>query len=294
MNILFIGTVDFSFHALQKLVDLKATIVGVITKIKSSFHADFHDLKPICENENIPYKYVKDINAKENLNWIKSKRPDIIFCFGWSQLLKKELLNIPHMGIVGYHPAALPYNRGRHPIIWALCLGLKETGSTFFFMDEGADSGDILSQKVINISKDDNAGTLYLKTTNIALKQIDEFLPLLMSGNYLRAPQNHSLSNTWRKRGIEDGKIDWRMNAENIHNLVRSLTHPYIGAHFVLEGREIKVWDTTIGDPAPENLEPGKVLSIQDGIAQIKCGSGTILLNEVEPPNKLKINEYLK
>ena len=51
------------------------------------------------------------------------------------------------MGILGYHPSLLPFNRGRHPIIWALALGLKETGSTFFFMDENADTGDIVSQK---------------------------------------------------------------------------------------------------------------------------------------------------
>ena len=59
-------------------------------------------------------------------------RPDIIFCFGWSRLIKEELLKIPKKGVVGYHPAMLPKNRGRHPLIWALALGIKTTGSTFF------------------------------------------------------------------------------------------------------------------------------------------------------------------
>ena len=71
---------------------------------------------------------------------------------GWSRIIGKELLAVPPKGIVGYHPAALPANRGRHPIIWALALGLKETASTFFFMDNGADSGPIISQKSLIIS----------------------------------------------------------------------------------------------------------------------------------------------
>ena len=62
-----------------------------------------------------------------------------------------------------FSPGLTPQNRGRHPIIWTLALGLCETGSTFFFMDEGADSGDILSQKKITILPEDNAGSLYQK-----------------------------------------------------------------------------------------------------------------------------------
>ena len=133
MKILFIGTVDFSYYTLAKLVDLNAIIIGVIARESSTFHADFHDLRPFCKKNNINFKYVKNINAEKNVEWIRNQNPDVIFCFGWSQLLKANLLNIVPLGVIGYHPAKLPENRGRHPLIWALCLGLKETASTFFF-----------------------------------------------------------------------------------------------------------------------------------------------------------------
>ena len=133
MKILFIGTVEFSYRALKKLVELNADIVGICTKDKSNFNSDFADLTPICNKNKIPLKYIDDINSIENINWIKSLNPDVIFCFGWSSLIKKELLNLTKLGIVGYHPASLPENRGRHPIIWALTLGLKKSASTFFF-----------------------------------------------------------------------------------------------------------------------------------------------------------------
>jgi methionyl-tRNA formyltransferase len=90
MRIAFIGTVEFSKKALKKLIELDANIVGVCTKKKSNFNSDFVDLKPLCKKNNIPVNLVKDINSKENYNWIKSLNPDIIFCFGWSSLIKKK------------------------------------------------------------------------------------------------------------------------------------------------------------------------------------------------------------
>ena len=143
------------------------------------------------------------------------------------------------LGVVGFHPAALPANRGRHPIIWSLVLGLDKTASTFFFMDAGADSGDILSQREILISDQDDARTLYNKVTEMALSQIEEFLPALASGSAQRVTQSPLEASSWRKRRKTDGVIDWRMSAQSIHNLVRGLSKPYVGAHFLTDGKEI-------------------------------------------------------
>src|SRR5690606_18747989 len=186
MKIFFIGTVEFSKITLQKLIELKADIVGVATKAQSKFNTDFADLTPICKDHRIQYKTINDLNSPEALSWINSLNPDIIFCFGWSNLLKTKLLNLAPMGIVGYHPSELPMNRGRHPIIWALVLGLEQTASTFFFMEEGADDGDILSQQKISISKIDDAKSMYEKLANTALHQIEEFYPSLKSNTYKR------------------------------------------------------------------------------------------------------------
>ena len=94
---------------------------------------------------------------------------------GLSKLINRELLEIPKLGVVGYHPTLLPKNRGRHPLIWALVLGLTQTGSTFFFMDEGADSGPIISQEKVKITKKDTANTLYKKIEITASKQLKIF-----------------------------------------------------------------------------------------------------------------------
>lgn len=294
MRVFFIGTVHFSRKMLEVLTGIdEVELVGIATKSRSSFNADHTNLSDVAKQRNIPYRYVKDINATHILEWISSLAPDVIFCFGWSSLIKKELLELSKLGVIGYHPAKLPQNRGRHPLIWALALGLEQTASTFFRMDEGADTGDILSQKEVSIAPDDTAAHLYDKLTIAAQQQIREFAPQLANGEVKWGPQNHSRANTWRKRGRKDGQIDFRMSSTAIHNLVRALTKPYIGAHLMYCGEEVKVWKTEPGPAAPVNIEPGKVLKSSTEEVLVKTMDGSIRLVEHEFPSLPEVNQYV-
>ena len=292
-KILFIGCVKFSKRSLEKLIKLGANIVGVCTRESSDFNADFTNLQKVCKRNNLIYRYETDINSDENIKWIKNLNPDIIFCFGWSSLIKKELLSIPPMGVLGYHPTKLPKNRGRHPLIWTLVMGITKSASTFFFMNEGADEGNILSQKEFSIDYLDDAKTLYKKVTKIALSQINDFYPLILKNNFTLIKQDNSDSNIWRKRSKNDGKIDFRMSSFAIYNLVRALTSPYSGAHLVYKGKEVKIWKVKEKKTNETNIECGKVLNNEDGNITIKTYDGAIVLLEHEfetLPNK---GEYL-
>ena len=293
MKIIFIGTVEFSKKCLQKILDLNADVVGVITKRESNFNADFVDLTDVCEAHNLPVMYVDKVNSAETVEWIKSKNANIIFCFGWSHILGKDILNAVPMGVVGYHPAALPQNRGRHPLIWALALGLKETASTFFFMDEGADSGDILSQEKLGISYEDDAQSFQEKLFEVALNQITEFLPELQNGTYKRIKQDDSLASYWRKRGAKDGLIDFRMSSLAIYNLVRALTKPYVGAHLVYNGEEIKIWRINEEKCNLANIEPGKIIDIKGNAILVKCYDNAVWIVDHEFTELPEVGEYL-
>ena len=293
MRIVFIGSVKFSEDALKQLVEMSANIVGVCTKEESVFNADHVNLRSFCELNEIPWIYSDNINSDHTSSWIRTLNPDVIFCFGWSEIIKDELLGIPPMGVIGFHPTALPKNRGRHPLIWSLVLGLNETASTFFIMDSGTDSGDIISQVEIRIEHEDDANDLYEKVTGAAKKQILEVVSKLASETIERQSQNNAAANVWRKRGISDGLIDWRMSAESIHNLVRGLSKPYVGAHFTFKGREIKVWKTTFLTDVPANIEPGKILFISEEGPVVKCGTGAICLTQTESGFKPTEGDYL-
>ncbi len=293
MKIVFIGAVQFSLESLNHLVNLDAEVVGVCTLEHSEINSDHVDLMDFCVLNEIPCVYINDINSIESITWIKEKSPDIIFCFGWSKLIKRELLRLAPLGIIGFHPAALPANKGRHPIVWALVLGLEKTASTFFLMDDSVDGGDIISQEELLIESDDDANTLYEKIVSVALIQISNFLPEITKGVLKRIKQDENHSNIWRKRGVQDGRIDWRMSALSIHNLVRGLTKPYVGAHFLLNGKEIKVWKTSPIFDVPNNIEPGKVMLHLGEDIVIKCGEGAISLTIAEVNLKDHIGSYL-
>jgi len=293
LRIAFIGCVEFSASALNVLKDQDGIeIVGVVTRGASTFNADFCSLEPLAAKIGCPV-HLADGNDQAGMEaFLSSVAPDLIYCFGWSYLLNAAVRAIPKLGVVGYHPAALPKNRGRHPIIWALALGLSETASTFFLMDDGADSGDIVSQVPVNITAEDTARTLYDTLTEVTEVQIKDMTAALVAGTVKPTPQDHSQANTWRKRGKADGRIDWRMSAESIHNLVRALGEPYVGAHLEFDGQDHVVWQAAIGPDASVNLEPGKVLST-DGAVTVKCGSGTIVLQTVDPAVDVQPGDYL-
>lgn len=296
MNVLFIGCVESSYILLKELIKNNANICGVITKGSSKFNSDFVDLAPLCKEYNIEYYYTENSKDQGTVDFIKKKKPDVIYCFGWSHLLSNEIINIPKLGVVGFHPANLPYNKGRHPLIWALVLGLDKTASTFFMIDEKADNGDIISQEPINIDITDNARDLYDKVMESAKKQVIKITKSFSVGTIVYIKQNPEEGNVWRKRTIKDGKIDFRMTSLAIYNLVRGLTRPYVGAHFEYKDKEYKVWRTEIiqdNNNSYFNIEPGKIIEVySESSFLVKTGDGLIKITEADEIN-LMVGDYL-
>jgi methionyl-tRNA formyltransferase len=292
MRIIFIGSVYFSFKMLESLIKMNANVVGVVSKRQSNFNADFYDLNPFCKQFNLPNLITNDINSKKVIQWIDELHPEVIYCFGWSNIIKKQLLRLPKRGVVGFHPTLLPLNRGRHPLIWAKVLGLKESGTTFFIMDEGADSGPIISQKSFLINENDTAHTLYQKIIKNSLKQIKTITFELENNSEKRILQEKE-SNYWRKRNKADGRIHFSMTSDAIINLVRALTKPYPGATCFFNEKEVIVWSIRKGNNKQPYLEPGKVIKVNQNEIEVKTGDGSVILIEHEFTDMPVINQYL-
>lgn len=293
MKVLFIGCVQSSSILLNELFKIQGvTVSGIVSKTSSEMNADFESLIPIAIEKNIPYF---DYSLSRNLlSWIKDHPADYLFCFGWSHLLQQEILALFPKRAVGFHPTALPKNRGRHPIIWSLALGLKETGSTFFYMDGGADTGDIISQKIIPIDYVDDASSLYEKILHSARAQVKEFSSEMLKGPVYGKPQDEMLANVWRKRTSDDGKIDWNASSLTIYNLVRALRPPYRGAHASWKGKNHTVWRAEEGENLYSDKKAGFVIaSNNDGSFLVKCGQGTVKIIEHAFDPLPKEGEYL-
>ena len=285
MNIGFIGCVESSKATLEVLLNIKEVQVSaIVTREQSGVNSDFFDLSGLAIDHGIPY-HIEDPNNRIYTTHFLSKFDlDYIYCIGWSYLLSEDLLNLPKNGVIGFHPAKLPQNRGRHPIIWAIALGLEETASTFFLMDEGADSGPIVSQIVVPIQPDDDARSLYDRLILIATEQVGQFTRNLVSGCVEFKVQDESRANYWRKRSRLDGRIDFRMSAESINRLSRALASPYPGAEIALGDEIITIRSTTISTRSyPVNIEPGFVLQVMPVRVLVKCADDqAIWLKDVD------------
>jgi methionyl-tRNA formyltransferase len=279
LKILFIGCVEFSEKALKCLFAIEnqgIEVVGIVSKSISLMNADHIDLLPYGAGSQSIKRLIPSLDyykhPEQLREFIDSSNADVIYCFGWSHLLSQDVLNSVKHGVIGFHPCKLPENRGRHPIIWTLALGLTETASTFFKMALGADSGPILSQKNIQVELNDNASTLYQKIIDSAMVQINEFSLQLRDDTALFVAQNHAQATSWRKRSYKDGLIDWRMSSTTIHNLVRALYKPYIGAEFNFKTKAYKVWHSELGtEKHSSSIIPGTVLDIKPQRLLIKC-----------------------
>lgn len=295
MRIGLIGCVKSSKMALETLLEIEnINVCAVITRQSSRLNSDFFDLSPICRLHNIPY-HLEDLSEQDNsISFFQQFNLDLIYCIGWSHLLSEKMLNLPKIGVIGFHPTKLPRNRGRHPIIWALALGLEETASTFFKMDTEADSGPILSQINVPIRHSDDAQDLYNRILEVAKEQLVTLTLQLKTGSIEYVTQKHQLASYWRKRSRIDGVIDFRMSASTIYNLVRALAPPYPCAEFVFKGKYIPVASSSIADEIfPVDIEPGFVLKRLDSSILVKTSdSGAIWLNGIFG-SSIRAGDYL-
>lgn len=294
MRAVFIGCVESSRRTLKALLAIRILeIVGIVTKQKSGFNSDFCSLVEIAEREQIPY-FIDVNNNKESLeDWLRSLNVEVIFCIGWPYLLSKNVLNVAAKGVIGYHPTDLPRNRGRHPIIWTLALGLKQSASTFFVMNEMPDAGPIVDKKLVFVGPEDNASMLYERLMQAAEIQIVQIARRIVSNTLVLEPQDLSKGNVWRRRSKQDGLIDWRMSSLGIHNLVRALDKPYPGAYSFFNGSEVKIWRVRLATCDEEYLEPGKVLDVHGNCIVVKSGDAAIEIVEHEFPSLPVIGDYL-
>ena len=295
MRTALIGCVKSSEMALKTLSDIEnVELCGVVTKSNSAMNADFVDLTNWCEDSNTPYYLYDDSSAEGIKHFLNELSLDVIFCIGWSHLIEESVLDCAKYGVIGFHPAKLPENRGRHPLIWALALGLEETASTFFRIDKGTDSGDIVSQKLIKIDSRDTAKELYERVLASAKQQIVDIINRIDQQSLTYSVQDHSKATYWRKRSRVDGIIDFRMSAEAIYNLVRALAPPYPCAEICTSGTYLKVIQAEVDETCvSRNIEHGKVLAVEECWITVKAYGDNAIRLKLATPHNVTEGSYL-
>ena len=281
MNVAFLSGVEFGHDLLEHILNsnFNISIVFSYDDNKKKIYSDYTSFDEITKKFNIPHKKVFNINDEENISILKKIQPDILLVMGWSQLLKQKIIEIPKIGVIGSHPTELPKYRGRAPIPWTILKELKKSALTFFWIDSGTDSGDILDQQFFNIS-DDDAFSLYKKITKLGKQMLENNLKKFDNNIFPRLTQDKTqFIENWEKRTPEDGIIDWSKSAHEILKLIRATTHPYPGAFAFFDGSKLKIWKAEKSNE--NNFSPGKITEITDKGVKIGTGNGMLILKIV-------------
>jgi len=226
------------------------------------------DFKEFCNKKKIICKAIKNINDESIVRYLEKLNIDWLFIVGWSQLASNKILKLPKYGSIGIHPTLLPIGRGRAPIPWSIIKKLKYTGVTLFLLKQNADTGNIIDQLKIKISRNETASSLYKKIAILHKKIIRKNIKKIKDNNFKEKKQQISKGSYWQKRNPEDGEIFQSFTTDKAYRYIRALTHPYPGAFIRLGSKKLIIWNATISNNRPNR-------------DYIKMRDGYIILKEI-------------
>lgn len=261
MNLAFFGTSEFACPALHALddaygIDLVATQpdrpVGRHAKLQASA------VKQAAVERHLQLIQPNNINDAEFVEMLRDLSLDVIVVACYGQLLKTAVFDLPRLGAVNIHASLLPAYRGAAPVNWAIMNGEEESGVTTFFIERGLDTGDILMLKSLPIGPEETAAELEERLASLGADVILKTLEGLESGRIKALAQPQIGVSFAPSLTRADGRIDWRMPAQHIHNLVRG-TVPWPGAWTHLGNHRIKIHRTRLTAHASGVLAPGEI-----------------------------------
>ncbi|MCK6604130.1 MAG: methionyl-tRNA formyltransferase [Bacteroidia bacterium] len=283
-RIILIGSVNSTLRTLKKLIDHKMNVIGVLglDPIKHKNVSGYQNMAEVCAKNILNYYEFTSINDINTIDILKNLRPDIIFVVGLSQLIKSEVLSIPKVCCIGFHPTKLPNGRGRGTLAW-LVMKRVEPAATFFVIDEGMDSGPILVQTEYKVEDNDYAIDVLNKNLQALDQSLDKLLPQIKSGNIILTHQDHSAATYCGKRNPEDGLINWANKATNIFELVRATSDPLPGAFTFYDNSKIIIEKAEVNYNQDYFGVVGRILKIDEiKGALIQTGEGTLWISKVK------------
>ncbi|MCX6164566.1 MAG: formyltransferase family protein [Ignavibacteriae bacterium] len=260
-------------------------------EIEKKFQEFYEPIESVCSDYDIPL--IKTDKVNEIINNFSGF--DFGICTGFMEIIGKDVLEVPKLGIFNLHCGKLPDYRGRAPISRTIMNGNDELTMTLHKMDEGVDSGDILFEFNIPIDINDDVNVLYNKCCEMSSDIVHKGIEKLYSQN--------NISNIFQKQDLslkpkpnkkisdEERKINWGNNINSIHNLIRALTPPYPSAYVTYEDRRyhfIKSEIFSIETCKARNL--GEIYFVDEDYLLINCKDGLLKIMGVQDEENKKIN----
>ena len=293
-RILFMGTPDIAVACLQALLDAGENVIGVVTRVDKPKGRRAvltpPPVKVFALEHGIEVCQPRTLRDEAFDSYLREMNPDLILVVAFGMILPPSVLNYPKYGCLNVHASLLPRYRGAAPMQRAIMDGEKETGITIMYMDEGLDTGDMITKETTPISDTDTLETLHDRLAEMGARMLVEAANMVVEGRAVRVPQDGSLSCYAEKIERSDCKIDFTRTADEIDRQIRALTPMPYAYCMMPDGKTMKI---IAARPGSGKGAPGTVLrssSEGTGELEIACGEGSLLISCLQPEGKGKMD----
>ena len=297
MKIVFAGTPSFAVPTLEELYKNGFDIPLVITqKDRPKGRGKKLQYTPVKEKAlelGLEVYQPDNINSDESLEILKEINPDFLIVVAFGQILKKKVLDVPKIDCLNVHASLLPKYRGAAPINWSILNGEEKTGVTIMKIEEGLDTGDMISKGIVPILENDDATTIHDKLSILGGELLVSTLKDIDEKKAIYTPQNDEESSYAPMLYKDTGKVDWNKSAREIFNQVRGLK-PWPGAFTYYEDKQVKIHKVRITNDNSHG-EAGKIVQVSNEGVFVNTKDRVIVIEELQFPNKrcMKVSEYL-
>lgn len=298
MRVIFFGSGGFSRDLLENIIQKGLQIEAIVTRPDRPAGRGRHlrptPVKAFAKNGNWVVLQPQSPSHKGFAESLEKLHPDLLLVADYGYILPHTILQLPPLGCINIHPSLLPRYRGVSPIQRALMDGGEVTGVTMMLMDEGLDTGPIISQEEIKIEEDDDSATLREKLAELASRMILNDMTLFVSGRITPRAQDESQATYADAIVASEKVIDWSRDSNAIHNQVRALS-PRPGAYTFFRGRRVKIlrsWP----EGALEYLGVGEVKVTEKNTLTAGTGGGALTIIVLQPEGKkvLEAAEFVR
>ena len=299
MKIIFAGTPAFAATHLQSIVDQgQHEVIAVYTqpdrpagrgkKLTASA------VKLLAEQYNLPLFQPESLKTSDQQQLLSQHNADLMVVVAYGLLLPQAVLDIPRLGCINVHASLLPRWRGAAPIQRAIEAGDSETGVSIMQMEAGLDTGPVISTAHCNIEANDTSVTLFEKLADLGGPALLSALSKIESGTAVASVQDEQQSTYAHKIDKSEALINWSDSATSIARKIRAF-NPFPVAYTQIDDLRIKVWTAQVVE-SPAIDEPGTVLDSSSEGLVVQCGSGHLLVSEIQLPGKsrMAVSEILK
>ena len=293
LNIVFMGTPEFSVPTLDTLIKNKFNILTAYTqspkRSKRGQKVNPSAIEEFCKKNKINFRNPLSLNSKEEFENFRKLSPDVVVVVAYGKIIPKIFLNIAKFGFINIHASLLPKWRGAAPIQRAIMNKDKKIGVSIMKIEDKLDSGPVLATKELVLDQSVTHGEIEKKLSVMGANLLIENLKNIKDGNPKFVDQVQSEATYAKKIDKGETKINWNLDANKVLAHIHGLS-PSPGAWFEYENERFKVLNAKI------STVNGKSSSVLDENLTIACRANSIQILELQRQgkNKQTTKEFLQ